>query len=97
MNLNNFNNINDEEYYYFEDECCNFSNDLKSFSKINPLLVKGLLVGSTLTAATIVSPKVRKVTGFIAKQQLKLLAGIGILSIATYISKQNDNLENTEL
>ncbi|MGL4914580.1 MAG: hypothetical protein ACRC3Y_19345 [Romboutsia sp.] len=101
MTLNNFNNINEEEYYYFENECCNFSNELKSFVKSNPLLTKGLVAGSTLTIATIISPKVRKVTiptcKFLAKQQLKLLAGIGVLSIATYISSQSTNLDNTEL
>lgn len=99
MTFNEFNNTNKEELYYFEDDCCNLGDDLKTFTQSNPLLTKGLLVGSTLAAATIISPKVRKVTiptcKFLAKQQLKLLAGIGVLSIATYITSNSSDLHDT--
>lgn len=54
------------------------------------ILTAGLVVGSALTTATILSPNVRKVTlpmaKFALKQQMKALVGLGILSIATYIS-----------
>lgn len=56
----------------------------------SPLLTTGLVVGSALTTATILSPRIRKVTlpiaKFALKQQMKALVGLGILSIATYIS-----------
>lgn len=91
MTLNNF-----KECYYLDDKHCN-----KSFARDNPLLTKGLLIGSTLTIASIVNPNVRKITiptcKFLAKQQLKLLAGIGVLSIATYSTKKVSNLDNNEL
>ncbi|MCR8745063.1 hypothetical protein [Romboutsia lituseburensis] len=98
MTFNEFNNTNEEEIYYFEDDCCNLGDSLKTFAQSNPLLTKGLLVGSTLAAATIISPTVRKITiptcKFLAKQQFKFLAGIGVLSIATYITSNSPDLHD---
>ncbi|WP_195939597.1 hypothetical protein [Romboutsia sp. 1001713B170131_170501_G6] len=60
-------------------------------------LLKGILIGSTtLAALSVISPSVRKVTTSTVKatckQQMKLLAGIGILSIANYISNLDDDI-----
>lgn len=60
-------------------------------------LLKGILIGSTtLAALSVISPSVRKVTTSTVKatckQQMKLLAGIGILSIANYVSNLDDDI-----
>lgn len=60
-------------------------------------LLKGILIGSTtLAALSVISPSVRKITTSTVKatckQQMKLLAGIGILSIANYISNLDDDI-----
>lgn len=60
-------------------------------------LLKGILIGSTtLAALSVISPSVRKITTSTikatCKQQMKLLAGIGILSIANYISNLDDDI-----
>ena len=98
MTLNKFNNINEDEFC----RCCNdLPSNLKNFTKNNPLVATVLVAGSTLTTASIISPTMRKFTvptcKFIAKQQLKFLAGIGVLSIATYISSQSNGIDDTLL
>lgn len=60
-------------------------------------LLKGILIGSTtLAALSVISPSVRKITTSTVKatckQQMKLLAGIGVLSIANYISNLDDDI-----
>ena len=60
-------------------------------------LLKGILIGSTtLAALSVISPSIRKITTSTdkatCKQQMKLLAGIGVLSIANYISNLDDDI-----
>ena len=61
-------------------------------------LLKGILIGSTtLAALSVISPSIRKITTSTVKatckQQMKLLAGIGVLSIiANYISNLDDDI-----
>ncbi|MGL6105282.1 hypothetical protein [Romboutsia sp.] len=69
----------------------------------NTIVKTGLVAGCAIIAANLVCPTVRKVTvptcNFFAKQQIKLLAGIGILFTATYITSQDKNVQqsnNTE-
>lgn len=70
-----------------------------SLSNISPGVTTGIAMASALTTATILSPKIRKITipltKFVAKQQIKLLAGIGVLSVATYITNSSSNTINT--
>lgn len=71
-------------------KCCCYCRNL------SPLATTGIIVGSALTTATILSPRVRKVTipvaKYVAKQQLRMLAGIGMLSIATYLASAPDDI-----
>lgn len=60
-------------------------------------LLKGILIGSaTLAALSVISPSIRKITTSTVKatckQQMKLLAGIGVLSIANYIANLDDDI-----
>lgn len=67
-------------------------------SDLPPLITTGIAIGSVLTTASILNPKVRKITipilKYTAKQQLRLLAGIGVLSIATYIANSQSETIN---
>ena len=98
MTLNEFDNINEDELCGYSDNCNNFSNDLKKFTGNNPMLATGIIAGSALATASIISPTIRKITvptcKFVVKQQLKLLAGIGVLSIATYIASPSGNVDD---
>ena len=98
MTLNEFDNINEDDFCSCSDNCNNFSKDLKKFTGNNPMLATGIIAGSTLATASIISPTIRKITvptcKFAAKQQLKFLAGIGVLSIATYIANQSYNIDD---
>lgn len=91
MNPTNTNNFekqidNSMEKYYCN---CNY---------ISPLIATGLVVGSALTTATIISPKIRKLTlpvaKFAFKQQLKVLTGLGLLAIATSIISSPEDVDN---
>lgn len=70
----------------------------KNFIKDNPGLTTGLVIGGVLTTAAIINPTTRKVTiptfKFVAKQQFKILAGVGLFSIASFISSQDYLPEN---
>jgi len=98
MTLNEFDNINEDEFCSCSDNCNNFSNDFKKFTGNNPMLATGIIAGSALATASIISPTIRKITvptcKFVVKQQLKLLAGIGALSIATYLTNQSGNIDD---
>lgn len=98
MTLNEFDNINEDEFCGCSDNCNNFSNDLKKFTGNNPMLATGIIASSALATASIISPTIRKITvptcKFVVKQQLKLLTGIGVLSIATYIANQSSNIDD---
>lgn len=69
-----------------------------SCKNISPIAATGLVVGSALTTATVLSPTIRKITvpiaKFAIKQQFRLLAGLGVLSIATYITSSSSNSIN---
>lgn len=84
------------EYYEYDCCCCKneTSSSIKKFIKNNPGLTAGIVLGSALTAATIINPTVRKFTvptcKYLAKQQLKMLAGVGLFSIATFLIAQDD-------
>ena len=99
MTLNEFDNINEDEFCSCSDNYNNFSNDLKKFAGNNPMLTTGIIAGSTLATASIINPTIRKITvptcKLVAKQQLKFLAGVGVLSIATYIANQPGNIDDS--
>lgn len=107
MTSNEFNTtyfINEESTFddsTYNSEC--YTN-FKNFAKNNPALTTGLAAASVVATASIISPKIRKMTApvckYALKQQLKLLAGIGILSIANTISNQSNlfnDIDNTDL
>ncbi len=98
MISNEFNNTNENTSFNNCSNCDDLSNNMKNFTKSNPTLTTGILVGSALVTANIISPSIRKITiptcKFVAKQQLKLLAGIGVLSIATYIASHPNNMDD---
>lgn len=84
-------------------ECCYKScNCTSEFVSNYPILSTLIASGVVLSAATLVSPKARKVLfpafKYLGKQQLKLFAGIGILSVATYLANESidvvDNVNN---
>ncbi|RDY28896.1 hypothetical protein CHL78_002950 [Romboutsia weinsteinii] len=64
--------------------------------KENPLLSTGAVIGSTLFIASAISPTVRKVTvptcKYLLKQQINLLAGVGILYLANYVTNNSDDI-----
>ncbi|MBO3445607.1 hypothetical protein [Clostridium sp. CCUG 7971] len=98
MTSDEFNNvylINEENN--FNSSTSDYYNNFKNFAKNNPALTTGLATASVIATASVVSPKVRKVTmpvcKYVVKQQLKLLTGIGLLSVARSISNQS-NLYN---
>lgn len=59
------------------------------------LITYGLVVASSLIALNMFSKTTRKITGYtckvVCKQNLKLLAGIGVLSIANSIANNINN------
>lgn len=63
--------------------------------KCHPMLAVGTAIGATLVVSSIINPKIRKVTvptcKFLVKQQFNLLAGLGILVLANYISNNSDD------
>ncbi|MEF9990511.1 MAG: hypothetical protein RRZ84_06025 [Romboutsia sp.] len=66
---------------------------------LSPAITTGIVVGCSITAASIISPRVRKITvpvfKYALKQQMRLLAGIGVLSIATLLASfENDLYSN---
>ncbi|MGL5348035.1 MAG: hypothetical protein ACRDA3_11845 [Peptostreptococcaceae bacterium] len=73
--------------------CSNQVSNAKKIIKNNPGLTSGIVIGGALTTASLINPTLRKVTlptfKFIAKQQLKILAGVGLFSIASFISSQD--------
>lgn len=79
----------------FTECCCNCSSD---FFRSYPILTTVIASTTILSTASLVNPKARKVLlpafKYLGKQQLKLFAGIGIFSIATYIAKQNTDLND---
>lgn len=87
------NEYNEYDFYFYENES---SPSIKEFAKNNPALTTGIAIGSIFTATTLISPKVRKVTiptcKFLAKQQLKILAGIGLFSIANLLVNEDDDV-----
>ena len=93
MNSYNDNNTNNRT------KCCNNLNDCTSkFISSYPLLSTVVASSTILTIAGLVNPKSRKIIvptiKYVGKQQLKLFAGIGILSLATFYTKNigsNDN------
>lgn len=90
------------EYHEYDYCCCESetSSSIKKFAQNNPGLTAGIVLGSALTAATIISPTVRRVTvptcKYLAKQQLKILAGVGLFSIATFLIAQDD-IDNSDI
>lgn len=66
-----------------------------NFSKSKQCLTTGLVLGTTLAATTIINPKIRKVAiptyKYLAKQQMKILAGVGLFSIVSMISSKDES------
>lgn len=73
--------------------CSNQVSRAKTFIGNNPGLTSGIVIGGALTTASLINPTIRKVTiptfKFISKQQLKILAGVGLFSIASFLSSQD--------
>ena len=98
MNSYNHNNINNNQ------KCCNdLNNSTSKFISNYPLLSTVVASGTILTISGLVNPKSRKILiptiKYIGKQQLKLFAGIGVLSLATFYTKninQNNNDQENE-
>ena len=66
-----------------------------NFSKSKQCLTTGLVLGTTLVATSIINPKIRKVAiptyKYLAKQQMKILAGVGLFSIVSMISSKDES------
>ena len=69
--------------------------------KENPILSTGAVIGSTLVIASAISPTVRKITvptcKYLLKQQINLLAGVGILYLANYVTNNSDDITDIKL
>ncbi|QJA08988.1 hypothetical protein HF520_08520 [Romboutsia sp. CE17] len=97
-------NENKKELDQYCDYNCN-CNCKSNFISEYPLLTTLITSGTILSTTALLSQKGRKILiptfKYIGKQQLKLFAGIGILSIANYITKENflskDILEKNNL
>ncbi|SCH03824.1 MULTISPECIES: hypothetical protein [unclassified Romboutsia] len=91
MTSDQFKNMKDD----LSECCCKSCNGTSEFVSNYPVLSTLIASGVVLSAATLVSPKARKVLfpafKYLGKQQLKLFAGIGILSVATYLA--NDSID----
>lgn len=83
-NINNYENLTELSV-----KKCHYNSN-----NLSPFVATGLIVGSALTTATVLSPKIRKVTlplaKFAFKQQIKTLAGLGLLYISTSIASSTD-------
>ena len=96
--LDKFNNLNAKTEEAI-DKCCscckNAASKTNNFMNQCPALSTSIAVGSVIATASVISPIVRKVTvpscKYLAKQQIKLLAGIGVFSIANYIAKNSSS------
>lgn len=66
-----------------------------NFSKSKQFLTTGLVLGTTLVATSIINPKIRKVAiptyKYLGKQQMKILAGVGLFSIVSMISSKDES------
>ena len=66
-----------------------------NFSKSKQYLTTGLVLGTTLVATSIINPKIRKVAiptyKYLGKQQMKILAGVGLFSIVSMISSKDES------
>ncbi|RDY24709.1 hypothetical protein CHF27_000480 [Romboutsia maritimum] len=82
------------------DYCCKNASNIKFFMSSHPIISTGAVTGSILTTASIISPNVRKFTvplfKSLTKHQLKLFAGLGLLSIANYIANNPEFSDDTE-
>ena len=95
MTSNELNDMkNDFNKSYRKSSCNCSSNFIKNFPALSILIASGTIISAT----TLFNPKARKVLfpaiKYIGKQQLKLFAGIGILSISTYIAKKSVDLDD---
>ncbi|MDU4934595.1 MAG: hypothetical protein E6X43_04610 [Peptostreptococcaceae bacterium] len=95
MTSNELNDMkNDFHRYYSESSCNCASNFIKDYPALSALIASGAVISAT----TLFSSKARKVLfpaiKYIGKQQLKLFAGIGILSIATYMVNESVHLDD---
>jgi hypothetical protein len=95
--FNNIYLINEETNFNDVSSSTDYYANLKNFAKSNPAFSTGIAAASVIATTSVISPKVRKVTvpvcKYVAKQQLKLLTGIGLLSVARSISNQS-NISN---
>lgn len=101
MTSNELNDMKNDFNNSYSKSCCKCaSNFIKDYPALSTLVISGAIISAT----TLFSSKSRKVlfpaVKYIGKQQLKLFAGIGILSIATYIASDNvdlyDEFDNNE-
>ena len=81
----------------------NLNNCTSKFISNYPLLSTVIASSTILTVAGLINPKSRKIiiptVKYVGKQQLKLFAGIGILSLATFYTRNissNDNNKKEE-
>lgn len=98
MTFDEFSNLNSKMEEAIDKSCSCFKNATSQTNDVMnqyPVLSTSLAVGSILTTASIVSPMVRKITiptcKYLIKQQARLLVGVGIFSLATYISNNSNS------
>ena len=94
MTSNELLDMKDDFNKSYKKSSCNCKlNFIKDYPALSILIASGAIVSAT----TLFNPKARKVLfpaiKYIGKQQLKLFAGIGILSISTYIAKKGIDLD----
>ena len=80
------------EYEFYKTKACSC---YKNLAKSKKYLTSGLILGTTLAATSIINPKIRKVAlptyKYLAKQQVKILAGVGLFSIVSMITSKDQN------
>lgn len=80
-----------DEYEFYKIKNSSFC---KNSPKSKQYLTTGLILGTTLAATSIMNPKIRKFAiptyKYLAKQQVKILAGIGMFSIASLLSCKDE-------
>ena len=91
---------NDSNLNLSQEYCDNLYDSPSKCLSNYPLLTTIVASGTVLTAAGLINPKSRKVLvpaiKYIGKQQLKLFAGIGVLSLATIYSKNVNSSDNKD-
>lgn len=94
MTSNEFNGMKNDFDKPDSNSSCKCASDfVKNYPALSTIIASGVIVSTT----TLFSSKARKVifpaVKYVGKQQLKLFAGIGILSIATFLAGKDMDLD----